>query len=251
MKELREFYASNPHMVSSPFGGVHDWNEPLFADVLARLDIELAQHEGARILDVGCGRGFAGDFVRRKGCAYVGVDLVPRPGDFPLASAEALHLPFPDASFQGLFCIDVFEHIEDYHGAAAEFRRVLQPDGWVFLSTPNYGNVAGAVKWWAEHFGKYEKNSWAPFGRWQAQEWETPLTLRRVRRAFKSAGFRSARLIGYGPEVGLGLVPWMEHPRTPEAIRFRLQRLFRIAGPGIVRIWPGASLHGFWKFGNE
>lgn len=243
--DIREFYRDNPLMVSSPFGGVSGVHGELFDDVIRRLAVPL---DGQSILDVGCGRGFVGDVVRAHGGRYTGVDLVKNGSGFSLALADAMHLPFRDASFDGVFCIDAFEHVPDGGCAAREFRRVLRPGGFVFLSAPNYGNVAGAVKWWCETFGSARKDTWAPFRRWQPQELEQPLTQRRVRAQYRAAGFARAARIGHAPEVGLGLFPWIDHPRMPEAVQFRLQRFFAAIGPALVRVWAGASLHLFWKF---
>ncbi|MBX7256851.1 MAG: methyltransferase domain-containing protein [Candidatus Hydrogenedentes bacterium] len=241
---MREYYASNPLMVSSPFGGVDGINMDLIRAVFSDLGIDLA---GASILDVGCGRGFMRDYVNKQGGRYFGVDLLAHGAGFPLSIGDATHLPFPDATFDGVFCVDAFEHIPDGVAAAREFRRVLKPNGCMFLSAPNYGNVAGIVKWVCERWGGYERNTWAPFRRWQAQELEQPLTESGVRRIFREAGFTRFTRIGHAPEVGLGVFPWTDHPRMPEAIQFRLQRLFRRIGTPVVRVWPGASLHGFWK----
>jgi len=243
-RAIQEFYESNPLMVSSPFGGVDGINEALFESVFRALDIDVKDKQ---ILDVGCGRGFTGDVIRARGGRYTGIDLVNSGSRFPLALGDATHLPFPDACFDGVLCIDAFEHIPDGAAAAREFRRVLCGDGFIFLSAPNYGNVAGLVKWACEAFGGYAKDTWAPFRRWQPQELEQPLTGARVQRLYCDAGFTRIRRIGHGPEVGLGLFPWIDHPCMPEAIQFRLQRLAAWAGPGIAKAWPGASLHGFWK----
>ncbi|HUW62355.1 MAG TPA: class I SAM-dependent methyltransferase [Candidatus Bathyarchaeia archaeon] len=241
---VRAYYENNPLMVSSPFGGIDGINEPLLEQVLDRLDIRL---EGQRILDVGCGRGFAGDFVRKSGGTYSGVDFVQSRGGFPFVMGDAAKLPFADGSFDGVFCIDAFEHFPEAGGAASEFYRVLRPGGWVFLSVPNYSNVAGVVKFCCERWGAYRPMTWAPFRRWQPQEYERPLTAGFVRRAFRGAGFVRMRRIGYGAEAGLGLFPWVAHPQMPEWAQFRIERLFAAAGPAIVRVWPGASLHQFWK----
>jgi len=123
----------------------------------------------------------------------------------------------------------------------------VRPTGAVFLSVPNYSNVAGLVKKVCETVGWYAHNTWAPFRYWQPQERERLLTARAIRRAFGRGGFTRFRRLGYGPEVGLGLFPWMAHRRMPEAVRFRLQRLSIAVGPAIVRMWPGASLHTFWR----
>jgi SAM-dependent methyltransferase len=232
-------------MVSSPFGGVDAINSGLLDDTFRRLDIDIANRA---VLDIGCGRGYIGEIVRARGGRYTGLDLVPSRGGFALSIGDAAALPYRDAAFDAVFCIDAFEHIPDPVRAAHEMRRVLRPGGFVFLSTPNYGNVAGLVKRWCERFGAYEKNAWAPFGRWQAQEWETPLTFRRVRGIFRAAEFDEGRVVSHAAEIGLGVCPWMDHPRAPDFVRFRLQRFFNAIGPGIAKAWPSAGLHGFWKW---
>ena len=241
---IQRFYQANPRMVSSPFGGIDGIQTALLNQVLAQLDIDLT---GRRVLDVGCGRGYIEDLVRARGGQYIGADFVVSRKGFPLVRADAAHLPFPDASMDALLCVDASEHFPDPAGAAREFFRVLRPGGVYFLSAPNYGNVAGLVKKTCEGLGFYEKHTWAPFGRWQPQELEQPLTPCFVRRLYRTAGFTGIRAIGHAPEVGLGLFPWVDHPKMPEAIQFRLQRLFAKFGPHIVKRAPSASLHLFWR----
>jgi SAM-dependent methyltransferase len=241
---VAEFYRANPRMISSPFGGVDGVQRELLAEVWARLDIDVANQ---RVLDVGCGRGFIGDLVRDHGGTYTGADFVVSRCGFPLVNADSAALPFADSSFDVALCVDAFEHFPEPDRAAAEIRRVLRRGGVFFLSAPNYGNVAGIVKRMYENAGWYEANTWAPFGRWQPQELEMPITGAVVRRVFTRAGFRALRRIGHGAEVGLGLFPWIDHPRTPEAIRFRLQRLFARIGPPLASISPTLSLHNFWR----
>ncbi|MBI5093915.1 MAG: methyltransferase domain-containing protein [Candidatus Hydrogenedentes bacterium] len=243
-KDLQEYYRRNPLMVSSPFGGVDGVNHELAREVFDRLGIALA---GRRILDTGCGRGYMGDYVRELGGTYVGTDFVASRAGFTLALADAAALPFPNGTFDTVFCIDAFEHIPEPEQATREFRRVLRPGGFVFLSAPNYSNVAGLVKKVCEGAGWYERNTWAPFRNWQPQELEHPLTGTAIRRVFGAAGFTRFTRIGHPVEVGIGLFPWVEHAKMPEAIKFRLQRVFAAAGPSIVSVWPAASLHGFWR----
>jgi SAM-dependent methyltransferase len=241
---VAEFYRANPRMVSSPFGGVDGVRADLLKEIWAQFEIAVA---GKRVLDVGCGRGFTGEVVRELGGDYTGADFVVSRGGFRLAQADAAALPFADGAFDIALCLDAFEHFPDSLRAAREIRRVLKPGGVFFLSVPNYGNVAGAVKAVYERAGWYAWRTWAPFGRWQPQELEMPVTVRFVRRTFGAAGFARLKSIGHGAEVGLGVFPWIDHPRMPDAVRFRLQRAFARIGPAVAAAAPTLSLHNFWR----
>lgn len=241
---VAEFYRANPRMVSSPFGGVDGIRADLLKDVWGRFGLDVYQR---RVLDIGCGRGFTGDVVRELGGDYTGADFVVSRMGIRLARSDAAALPFADGAFDIVLCLDAFEHFPDPASAAREIRRVLKPGGSFFLSAPNYGNVAGLVKWAYEGLGWYAPKTWAPFGRWQPQELEQPVTARFVARVFRDAGFRRLQRLGHGAEVGLGVFPWIDHPRMPEAVQFRLQRFFARLGPGLAAVAPGLSLHNFWR----
>lgn len=55
---------------------------------------------------------------------------------FALLAADALNLPFADASFDAVICSEVLEHLPDYRAAIAELVRVLRPGGRVAISVP-------------------------------------------------------------------------------------------------------------------
>lgn len=241
---IAEFYRENPHMVSSPFGGVDGFDAGLLREVFDQLEVSL---DGRRVLDIGCGRGFLREIVEAGGGRYIGLDLVANAGPGRVLAADAARLPIADDAVDLGVCIDAYEHFPDPDAVAREICRVLVPGGVFFLSAPNYANVAGVVKKTYEFTGLYERNTWAPFGRWQPQELEQFITPGRVRRRFERAGFDGFRHIGFAREAGLGLFPWIDHPRMPDRIRFRLQRMFARVGGGIVRVWPGASLHCFYR----
>ena len=91
--------------------------------------------EGARVLDVGCGR--IGLWALEGGLDITGVDLAPRP-DYPgpFVQADAAEgLPFADGEFDLVYCSSVIEHVPPprRHAFAAELRRVGR--GW-FVQTP-------------------------------------------------------------------------------------------------------------------
>ena len=121
------------------------------------IDLNLLDlRDGMRGLDLGCGAGrhlhqmyyhavghMVGvdlgfdDVVRtREGFKY-GPDMDPdSKRAYSLSVANALYLPFPDASFDRIICSEVLEHIPDYHGALKEIARVLKPGGILGVSVP-------------------------------------------------------------------------------------------------------------------
>jgi len=69
----------------------------------------------------------------------VRTDLIEEEG---VTYADALDLPFPSASFDCVICREVLEHVQDSRLAVMEAYRVLKPDGYYFVTTPNGYNIA-------------------------------------------------------------------------------------------------------------
>jgi len=76
--------------------------------------------------------------------------------------ADALQLPYPDASFDAAVSTQVYEFVSDIPGALAELRRVLRPGGRVAILDTDYGSLvihtedaprmARVLAAWDEHF---------------------------------------------------------------------------------------------------
>ena len=99
--------------------------------------VEQYQLENSLVLEVGCGRGAFQDLVTH----YVGVDLSERVARYlrkPFFCASATALPFHDNSFEAIWSIHVLEHVRDPEQALLEIRRVLKPNGLLFLSPAWY-----------------------------------------------------------------------------------------------------------------
>jgi len=99
---------------------------------------------GARLLDVGAGRGAIVRAALARGCEVTAVDAAPGMvarlrADFPTISAaqmDAHHFDFPDAGFDVVTAGFVIDLLSDPAAALAEVRRVLIPGGTFALSTP-------------------------------------------------------------------------------------------------------------------
>ncbi|MBI4514438.1 MAG: methyltransferase domain-containing protein [Deltaproteobacteria bacterium] len=99
-------------------------------------------------LDLGCGRGYYLEELRRRGYRVVGSDLSA--GQLRTAraageavAADASQLPFPDGTFDFVYSVNMFHHLprlEMRRQGLAEIRRVLKPGGRFFLHEINVTN---------------------------------------------------------------------------------------------------------------
>jgi SAM-dependent methyltransferase len=106
------------------------------------------------VLDVGChvGTRLRSLALRRPDLKLSGVDIDTRAlhaaraalPDADLRAASADALPFADASFDLVTCMDVVEHlpVETRRPAACELRRVLRPGGRLIVQVPHAGKFA-------------------------------------------------------------------------------------------------------------
>lgn len=100
----------------------------------------LSPAAGCRLLDLGCGAGETSVYFAKRGAKVTALDISPEmvalgrslaarhktAVDFMTGAAEKL--PFPDGSFDAVFCNGVLHHV-DLLPALHEVRRVLRPGG--------------------------------------------------------------------------------------------------------------------------
>jgi len=104
-------------------------------------------HSPRKILDVGHGNGAISNYYHTKGLDVTGIEVVPAfvekatqkyPGvKFSLYDGKSI--PFEESTFDSIILNDVLEHIsyEDIESVLSEVRRVLTPDGVVYISVMN------------------------------------------------------------------------------------------------------------------
>jgi len=117
-----------------------------------------------RILDAGCGTG--GLLMHLDAMGWTaGIDLSPtalafaRYRDLPhLAEASVESLPFPDATYDLVTCMDVLYHLQVHEDttALAEFHRVLRPGGWLLVEHGWEQGEATRAQFAAAGFGAIE-----------------------------------------------------------------------------------------------
>ena len=111
--------------------------------------------DGMTVLDYGCGPGFLLQHLLSKGLICYGADYSSKQidlinekfSDIPYwkGASVALHppLPFPDASFDLILCVEVLEHLlpELEKTIPMEICRLLKPKGRALFTTPNNENL--------------------------------------------------------------------------------------------------------------
>ena len=117
---------------------------------------------GARVVDLGCGRGDSVDVFRAADpqVRWVGVDLEHSAEvaqrtreDAEFRSFDGRHLPFDDGEVDLVFCKQVLEHVERPHELVADVARALRPGGRFAGSTSHL-----------EPYHSRSVGSWTPYG---------------------------------------------------------------------------------------
>ena len=202
------------YRASDPYGSCFPYSRKRLDALLERYIP--ARGDGLRLLDVGCGTGNHIQRYRSRGFDVAGVDGSEtmlkhardiNPGvDIRLADVESI--PFEDASFDLLLCIEVLRYLRDPTPCIREMARVLKPGGLCLATaTPRFNlngywminKIAGRIQ-----IGRLTR----------LKQFFT--TSGQLNRQFVEAGFGASRVHG----VYLGPVNWVERlvPRALPAV---------------------------------
>jgi ubiquinone/menaquinone biosynthesis C-methylase UbiE len=101
---------------------------------------------GMKVLDIACGAGYGTAMLSRYGCITIGADYDEKLVEAAkkvwgienfIMKANALELPFDDASFDAVVSFETLEHVRDGRRFLSEMHRVIRPGGTFLCSTPN------------------------------------------------------------------------------------------------------------------
>jgi O-antigen biosynthesis protein len=100
------------------------------------------------VLDVGCGKGTLGRWLKEQGVrAVYGVELSAAAGEEAkrwldeviIGNVEQTPLPFPAGSVDCIICADVLEHTANPWAVVAALKKLLKPGGCLVAGIPNVG----------------------------------------------------------------------------------------------------------------
>lgn len=105
--------------------------------------------QGKEVLDLGCAGGFMAEALDDRGAWVTGID--PAAEAIAAARAHARQegrtiaydvgvgedMPYEDARFDAVVCVDVLEHVSDLDQVVREVARVLRPGGLFLFDTIN------------------------------------------------------------------------------------------------------------------
>jgi SAM-dependent methyltransferase len=131
-----QYWANGLHVLGQK------WDEKRFRRVMGPLI------DREHVLDYGCGLGFYyQSWLAKSVKNYAGADVASvalddlrRKGfEAYRIDPEKSAIDCPDASFDGIVCSEVLEHLFDPMLAARELHRVLKPGGVMVVTVPNFG----------------------------------------------------------------------------------------------------------------
>ena len=103
--------------------------------------------QGRRVLDAACGEGYGSALLAENADSVVGVDISEQAigharqryasERLEFRQGDCTDLPFADDEFNCVVSFETLEHLENQQGLLRAFRRVLKPDGFLLISTPD------------------------------------------------------------------------------------------------------------------
>lgn len=135
------------------FDWEHPWTPKKKELCLASLK-DFGKPENLRILDYGCGDAVMVQFFHGLGYQVEGIDISQvvisnNQKKYPHLNFKLITpdtpAPYPDQSFDVIFCSEVIEHLYDVSFAFSDFDRLLRPGGRLILTTPYHGLLKNLV----------------------------------------------------------------------------------------------------------
>ena len=147
--------------------------------------------KGKLVLEIGCGKGFVSEQLRKKGNVITGIEIdkksAKRAKKFCkkvlIGNIEEMKLNFAKESFDVILFGDVLEHLFDPEAVLKKLKPFLAKNGKIIVSLPNIAN-------WKIRLlllrGKFDYTDWGILDKTHIRFF----TRKRARNLIRGAGFR-------------------------------------------------------------
>ena len=148
----------------------------------------IRKYARGKLLDIGCNDKGLSKHLSPE-IQYSGID-------YPKINLDEDKLPYEKNSFDAVACLEVMEHLKDPTNLIKEIKRVVKPDGIIFISLPNSNHIYYRLKFL---IGK--PNDELPFGHQTKKHLHFPIREQSI--AFIRKHFRIIRIKDIGMTFGL------------------------------------------------
>lgn len=124
------------------------------------LIVRTTQRDTGSILDIGCGTGAFLKTMRQAGWQITGIEPDEKARKNALEMNGIAALPgeamdqFGNDSFDAITLWHVLEHVHDLHGYLENIKRLIKPDGKIFIAVPNY--TAYDARYYQSHWAAWD-----------------------------------------------------------------------------------------------
>ncbi|MDI6737835.1 MAG: class I SAM-dependent methyltransferase [Nanoarchaeota archaeon] len=129
----------NSKRYKEKFDAKTDWE----TELRIKLSLELIG-KNKKVLDIGCYEGYVSERIKQLGNKVFGIEiskdavnLCKKRGIKCFEQDIEKKFPFSVNTFDVVFAGEIIEHVFDTDGLLQEIKRVLKPNGFIVLSTPN------------------------------------------------------------------------------------------------------------------
>lgn len=197
LNKVKKDYAA----IAEEFSATRNRPWPEFSAFLKHLKKRGAKGK-IKLLDIGCGNGRLYDFLKNEPINYIGIDnnkklLKIAHSKYPKAIfkyADATRLPFPDKSFDTVWCIAILHHLPTTAlrlKACEEMKRAIKPKGSLMLTVWNL---------WQPKYKKYidkkTRDALIPWGQdKKVKRYYHAFTSAELKQLLKKSGFNNIKKV--------------------------------------------------------
>ncbi len=152
--DLTPYYATNYYgNHHKKFIGLVEWAVKNFRTLRAGFIQNQISDRSARILDVGCGRGWMLKTLKDHGWECFGTEFSEESskhaqkllGNTVYTVSDIADCRFPDNHFDVVTLWHVLEHLPNYLDVLQEIKRILKPRGVLIIEVPNFTGVQSSI----------------------------------------------------------------------------------------------------------